>query len=179
MSIKGMEYMGDNVREKLKYCGKGVRIHPLAKIWLPEVVELDDGSQVCDFVFIWGGIRTRIGKRSQMTWHTLIEGTGETVIGDRVLIGPGTKIITGMFDHRGGFRMVDHLPQGQAKPVVGKVVIGDDATIGTLCTVLPNVTVGEGAVVGANSLVVRDLEPWGIYVGSPARKIGERQKPGF
>jgi galactoside O-acetyltransferase len=84
-----------------------------------------------------------------------------------------------MFEHRGGFRMVDHLPDGQAKPIRGKVVIGDDASISTLCTILPNVTIGEGAVVGANSLVGGDLEPWGIYVGSPAKKVGERQRPAF
>ncbi|MCR5303076.1 MAG: acyltransferase, partial [Lachnospiraceae bacterium] len=52
-----------------------------------------------------------------------------------------------------------------------------DAYIGANCTLLPGVTIGEGAVVGANALVTKDLEPWGIYVGSPAKKIGEREKP--
>ena len=36
---------------------------------------------------------------------------------------------------------------------------------------------GKGAVIGANTLVNKDVEPWGIYVGSPCKKIGERQKP--
>lgn len=179
LELKGLEFMGDNVRDKLKYCGNGVRIHPLAKIYMPEVVELDDGAQICDFVFIWGGIRVRIGKDSQMTWHTLIEGTGEAIIGDRVLIGPGTKLITGYFDHRNGHRMVDHLQEGQAKPVVGKIIIGNDVSISTNCTILTNLNIGEGAIVGANSLVVKDLEPWGIYVGTPVKKIGDREKPVF
>ena len=179
VTLKGIEFMGDNVRDKLKYCGKGVRIHPLAKIWMPEVVELDDGCQICDLVFIWGGVRTKIGKQSQMTWHTLIEGTGETIIGDRVLIGPSTVIVTGLYDHRAGLRMIDHLPDGQTKLIKGKVVIEDDASISAGCVVLPNVTIGEGAVVGANSLVKEDLAPWGIYAGSPAKKVGERQRPAF
>ena len=36
--------------------------------------------------------------------------------------------------------------------------------------------IGEGAFVGAQALVTHDLEPWGVYVGSPARKIGERPR---
>ena len=39
------------------------------------------------------------------------------------------------------------------------------------------VTIGEGAVIGSNAFVNRDVESWGIYVGSPAKKIGEREKP--
>ena len=174
--IKGIEFMGDNVREKLKHCGKGVRIHPLAKICMPEMVELDDYSRICDFVFIWGGRGTRIGKYSDMTWHTLIEGGGETIIGDRVLIAPGTKIITGLYDYKDGMRMVDHLPEGQSRVITGKVVIHNDVSVSAGCIILPNVTIGEGVVVGANSLVNRDLEPWSVYVGNPVRKIADRPK---
>jgi galactoside O-acetyltransferase len=40
----------------------------------------------------------------------------------------------------------------------------------------PNVRIGEGAIIGSNSLVLKDVEPWSINVGSPCRKIGERPK---
>ena len=42
---------------------------------------------------------------------------------------------------------------------------------------MPGVTIGEGALVGANAFVNKDLEPWGIYVGAPCKKVGERKKP--
>ena len=42
---------------------------------------------------------------------------------------------------------------------------------------MPGVTIGEGAVVGSNAFVNKDLEPWGIYVGTPVHKVGERRKP--
>jgi galactoside O-acetyltransferase len=42
--------------------------------------------------------------------------------------------------------------------------------------VLPDSTVGEGAIAGAQSLVHKNVEPWSIVVGSPARKIGERPR---
>ena len=178
LKLEGLEFMGNNVRDKLKYCGKDVRIYPLAKICKPEVVELADNCQIFDFAFIYGGGFAKIGKYSTITWHVLIEGFGETIIGDRVLIGPGTKILTSVNEHN-GLRMVDHLPEGQAKIITGRTTIGDDVSIGAGCVVLTKVTIGEGAVVGAHSLVAKDLDPWGIYVGSPCRKIGERQKPNF
>ena len=175
-NISGIEYMGDNVRDKLKKCGKDVRIHPLAKICVPEMLELDDYSRINDFAFIWGGRGTRLGKYTDMTWHALIEGDGEAIIGDRVLIGPGTKLITGLYDYKDGLRMVDHLPDGQAKFRIGRIVIEDDVSLSAGCVVLPDVTIGEGVVVGANSLVNRDLDPWGVYVGNPVRKIADRPR---
>ncbi|MGZ3996485.1 MAG: acyltransferase [Flavisolibacter sp.] len=178
LKLEGLEFMGNNVRDKLKYCGKDVRIYPLAKICKAEVVELYDNCQIFDLAWIYGGGFVKIGKYATITWHALIEGAGETIIGDRAFIGPGTKIITSANEHN-GFRMVDHLPAGQAKLIKGRTTIGDDVSIGACCVVLPKVTIGEGAVVGANSLVTKDLDPWGIYVGSPCKKIGERQKPSF
>ena len=178
LNLEGIELMGKNVRDKLKHCGKNVRIYPLAKIAKPEVVELEDNCQIFDFVFIYGGGYLKIGKYSTITWQTVIEGAGETIIGDRVLTGPGTKILTSVNEHN-GLRMVDHLPEGQAKLIMGRTTIGDDVSLGAGCIVMPKVTIGEGVVVGANSLVTKDLEPWGIYVGSPCRKIGERKEPKF
>jgi galactoside O-acetyltransferase len=60
--------------------------------------------------------------------------------------------------------------------VLGKVIIEKDAFIGTNVVVHPNVKIGEGAIIGSNSLVLKDVEPWSINVGSPCKKIGERPK---
>ena len=48
--------------------------------------------------------------------------------------------------------------------------------VGHNVTIMPGVTIGEGATVGAKSYVTRDCEAWGIYVGIPARKIGEKSR---
>jgi galactoside O-acetyltransferase len=71
--------------------------------------------------------------------------------------------------------MVDGLGEGSAKAIGGKLVVGDDVYIGAKSVIMP-VTIGEGAVIGACSFVNKDVEPWGIYVGSPAKKIGERPR---
>jgi len=56
----------------------------------------------------------------------------------------------------------------------GDVVIGDRVWIGYRAIILPGVFLGEGAVIGAGAVVAKDVEPYEIVVGNPARKIGER-----
>ena len=56
----------------------------------------------------------------------------------------------------------------------GPIVIGDRAWISFRSTILPGVTIGEGAVVAANSVVTKDVAPYTVVGGIPARKIGER-----
>jgi galactoside O-acetyltransferase len=72
--------------------------------------------------------------------------------------------------------MCSALPLEQRNPILEKVVIEKDAFLGTNVVVHPDVTIGEGAIIGSNSLVVKDIEPWSINVGSPCKKIGERPK---
>jgi galactoside O-acetyltransferase len=176
MTLPGIELMGENVRKKLASCGEGVKLHPLSKVCLPEKVELDDFCRLGDFSFIWGGNGVKIGKHTDFQVHSVIWGGGECVIGDYVSIGLGSILLTAVYSHKEGLRMVDGLPEGHALGLYGKLVIEDDVYVGAHCTVLPDITVGEGAILGAGSLVNKDVEPWSIVVGSPARKIGERPK---
>ena len=63
---------------------------------------------------------------------------------------------------------------------LAKIVrIEKDAFVGTNVTVHPGVTIGEGAVIGSNSLVLKDVEPWTINIGSPCKPIGQRPKVKF
>lgn len=173
--IKDIDLMGDNVRNQLKYCGSNVRIYPLAKIAFPHVVELGDNCKIRDFVFIFAGKGVKIGEYTDVQPHTVIWGGGETVIGKRVSTGPGTVFLSATYSHAPGMKMVDGMGEDKTEVLGGKLVVEDDVYIGARCVIMP-VTIGEGAVIGAGSLVNRDCEPWGIYVGNPARKVGTREK---
>ena len=173
--LDGIEFMGDNVRDKLRSCGEGVKIYPMAKITFPHVVDLHDHCRIGDFVFIFAGEGVQIGAHTDVQPHTIFWGGGLTILGDRVSTGPGTVFLSATYSHEAGLKMVDGLGEGSAIAIGGKLVVGDDVYIGAKSTVMP-VTIGEGAVIGAGSFVNKDVDPWGIYVGSPARKIGERSR---
>lgn len=174
-SIEGIELMGENVRDKLRSCGEGVKIYPMAKIAFPHVVDLGAHCKIRDFAFIFAGEGVKIGEYTDIQPHTVIWGGGNTVIGKRVSTGPGTVFLSATYSHAPGLKMVDGMGEGKTAVLGGNLIIGDDVYIGARCVIMP-VTIGEGAVIGAGSLVTNDCEPWGIYVGNPARKVGERQK---
>ncbi len=174
--IKDYELMGENVKSKLRSCGHDVRIYPMAKIAFPHVVDLSDHCRIRDFSFIFAGKGVKIGQYSDIQPHVVIWGGGETIIGDRVSVGPGTVLLSAVYSHAEGLKMVDGLSDGSTQALYGKLTIEDDVYIGANCTLMPNITIGEGAVIGASSFVNKDAEPWGIYAGSPAKKIGERKK---
>ena len=176
LELVGLDIMGDNLRSKVKYCGEGVRLYPLCKIIHPETAELDDHCQIFDYVFIDAGTKLQLGKYSTVTWHCLIEGGADTIIGDRVFLGPGTKVLNSTYKLN-GYYTVEHLPGDCNEIDFGSIEICDDAYIGAGCTILPNSYIGEGAVVGSNSLVKGKLEPWTIYVGTPCKPIGKRVPP--
>lgn len=173
--FKDFDLMGEKVKTRLKVCEEGVTIHPFAKICVPENVELYSNCTIGDFTFIWGGLKTIIGRYSHVQVNVNIWGGGETIIGNYVSVALGSTLLSAVYDYKEGLRMVDHLPEGQTKTIFGKLTINDDTYIGANSIILP-VTIGEGCIVGAGSLVNKDLEPWGVYVGSPCRKIGERRK---
>lgn len=174
--LTGLEFMGDNIRKRLKFCGEGVRLYPLCKMIHSENALLDNEAKILDNVFIDAGKEFIMGKYSMVTWYVLVEGGGKTYIGDRVFVGPGTKILSSTYKLNGFFSM-EFLPEGCGEIEYGNIKIENDAYLGANCTVLPGVTINEGAVAGANTLINKDLDAWGIYVGIPCKKIGERKRP--
>lgn len=174
--LTGLEFMGDNIRKTLKYCGEGVRLYPMCKLIHGQNAILDDEVKIFDHVYIDAGENLIIGKYSIITWYTLIEGGAKAYIGDRVFIGPGTKILTGTYKIN-GFFTIEFMPKGCNEIEYGDVTIENDVYIGANSVIMPGVTIHEGAVVGSNCFVNKDLEPWSVYVGSPCRKVGEREKP--
>jgi maltose O-acetyltransferase len=117
---------------------------------------------------IKGPANVRIGQDSTLNSFIHIWGHGGVTIGDRVLIASHTAITSITHDHTAEtmFGTV------QTKPVV----IEDDVWIGTGAKILPGVTVGRGAVVGAGAVVTKDVPPYGIAVGVPAKVA--RYRPG-
>ena len=110
-----------------------------------------------------------IGERSWIGPHCLLYGNGHVCIGRDVLIAAHTCINT--VSH--GTSRTDCAMNLQ--PVrTDPVNIQDDVWIGLHSSILQGVTIGRGSVIGAGAVVTRDIPPWSIVVGVPARIVGSR-----
>lgn len=68
----------------------------------------------------------------------------------------------------------EHAMDGKSYPTKGNTVIGNDVWIGHNATIMAGVTIGDGAIIAANSTVVKDVEPYSIVGGNPAKEIKKR-----
>lgn len=159
---------------RLKGLGAKVKIFEMAKIVRPEVVEIGEGTQIDDFVFINGGKGVKIGRYNHIASFVSIVGGGELTTGDYVGIAAGARIVTGTHHYGDGKRISPLIPEEEQCVIRGLVVVERDVFIGTNAIVHPNVIVGEGAIIGSGGLVLKDVEPWTINVGMPVRVIGCR-----
>lgn len=86
---------------------------------------------------------------------------------NNIMISAGVRLIT----HDASFVILNRIGKGFFPEKVGCIEIMDNVYIGYNATVMPNVRIGKNVIVGAGALVSKDLEPNGVYVGTPARKI--------
>jgi len=85
------------------------------------------------------------------------------VIGDRVAIGPRVTFVTSSDPNR------SRIAPDPVVPVRGKIVVEDDAWIGAGAIILPNVRIGNGAIVGAGAVVTENVPPHAVVAGIPAK----------
>jgi acetyltransferase-like isoleucine patch superfamily enzyme len=126
--------------------GRGARIYSGMEIRAPGSITIGDGSVI--------GL------------NAILDGREGITIGRNVNLSSEVSIWT-----------LQHDPQASDFGTKGgPVVVGDRAWLSYRCTVLPGVTIGEGAVVAAGSVVTKDVAPFAVVAGIPARQIGERNR---
>ena len=122
-------------------------------------------------VIVWlNGDRIQLGDRVSFGYGCYVNGYGGLVIGDDCGFGPYAMIHTA--NHRSEHLTVPIRDQGWEP---GPVEIGADCFIGMGSSIVPGVRIGEGTVVGAGSVVAKDLPPYSVAVGNPARPIRRRR----
>ena len=90
-------------------------------------------------------------------------------------VAAGSKIICGTDDFTKGM-LNPQIPNQYKESKYDTVTFEKYSCVGVNCVVMPGVTLGEGSVVGAGSVITKDTKPWTVYVGSPAKEVGERDK---
>jgi acetyltransferase-like isoleucine patch superfamily enzyme len=111
------------------------------------------------------GAKVAIGKGTVINHGCLLYTTGGLVIGENVSISSGSWLVTGTHDINDPLFPDRYLP----------IVIGNHAWIGARATILAGVTIGEGAVVMAGAVVSRDVPPYAVVGGVPAKVVSQRK----
>lgn len=123
---------------------------------------LDESTTVLPPLYIDYGKPVTIGKRCFIQQCCTFFGRGGIEIGDDVFIGPKCNLIT--INH-------DVNPDNRSATYGKPIKIEDKVWLGINATILPGVTLGYGCIVGANSVVTKDVPPMTIVAGNPARII--------
>ena len=146
--------------------GKDVRIYSFVNLY---GCEIGDESRIGTFVEIQKG--ARIGKRVKLSSHSFVcEGV---TIEDEVFIGHGVMFTNDKYPR--STTEAGSL-QSEADWVCTPTVVKKRASIGSNATILCGVTIGEGAMVGAGSVVTHDVPPSAVVAGNPAHPIPVKEK---
>jgi len=171
--------MNDNIFfniNQLKHCGTNVIIGKTVRIRYPHLVSIGDNCIIDDFTYISTELELQ-GYNHISSGCKIIGGVNSKLIMKPFsTFSPNVVIAAGSDDYLSGIAtpMVDVEYKGNVEH--GIVSIGRHSIIGAGSVILPNIIVNDGATVGALSLVNKDLDEWGLYVGVPVKKIKIRDK---
>ncbi|WPP47388.1 acyltransferase [Pseudomonas sp. AN-1] len=158
-----------------KSLGKNVKISDKASIYNTEAIEIGDNSRIDDFCVISGKIK--IGSYCHITPMCLIAGGEPGVfLSDFCTLAYGVKVFSQSDDYSGETLTNSLIPKKYKSEKFSSIKLEKHVIIGAGSIIFPGVTLAEGCSVGAMSLVNKSTQPWGIYVGNPARRLKDRKK---
>jgi acetyltransferase-like isoleucine patch superfamily enzyme len=166
-------------------CASTAKIYDSARIVnnqnIRENIQIGEGSHIkCELLTFGHGGKIKIGDYCYVGEQSRIWSALDVTIGNRVLISHNVNIFdnathpTSLSERHKQFMQI--VTVGHPKKIDLKenpVVLCDDVWIGCMSIIFPGVTVGLGAVVGAGSVVTKDVPPYTIVAGNPARVIRE------
>jgi galactoside O-acetyltransferase len=157
--------------------GANVRLSRKSSVYGADRIHLASNVRIDDFCLLsagQGGIR--IGSYVHLGAFSLITGAGEVVLEDFSGFSSRVSVYSSNDDYSGAALTNPTVPAQWTNVRSAPVRIARHAIVGSGAVILPGVTIGEGAAIGALSLVRKDCEPFGVYFGSPARRISRRSR---
>ncbi|MFN6540161.1 MAG: acyltransferase [Nostoc sp. EkiNYC01] len=151
VETKIRRYKHQQLKSKLKFCGSGLRFKRDVRIEHPQNVSL--------------GNKVYIGQ------DVILDGRGGITIGDNTTLGFNVVILSANHDYQS-----NDLPYEHNVYIHKPVIIGRNAWIGGNVLIIPGVSIGDGAIVAAGTVVTANVEPLAIVGNQPMRTIKYRDK---
>lgn len=177
--IEGLQsrYLNEHDLRKLgiKSVGTNVLVSEHATIVGLANVELGSNIRIDSHVVILSRRGSlKVGNNVHIEPASSIVAHRGVSLGNYATISHGVRLYTESADYSGA-SFTNVFPDGRfLNPKAGPITIGDHVIIGGNSVVMPDVSVGEGAAVGALSFVRESIDGWAIYAGNPLRRLGER-----
>ncbi|HJL20553.1 MAG TPA: acyltransferase [Sandaracinaceae bacterium LLY-WYZ-13_1] len=158
---------------ELAACGEGCVFEAEVLVFHPDRVWIGRDVYVGHRAILKGhhAGEMRIGDGTWIGQQCFLHAAGNLTFGANVGVGPGVRILTSAHREAGRDVPILHAPIERSP-----VMVEDDADLGVGAVILPGVTVGRGAQVGAGAVVTRDVPPYAVVAGNPARVLRERPR---
>jgi acetyltransferase-like isoleucine patch superfamily enzyme len=162
------------LKYRIKYAYKmkfGYFVHRKARLENKKFIVIKKYAEIQEYVIIKTYRNpVEIGKFTQINPFTVIYGGNGVYIGDNVMIAPHCMIASGNHD----YKQLDKPMRHAGDLSKGPIVIEDGVWIGANSTITDGITIGHNAVVSANSVVTKNVAPFDIVGGVPAKVISNR-----
>jgi len=157
-----------------KSIGENNLLSKNTQIYSPEKIVIGNNNRIDDFCILSGNIE--IGNYIHIAAGCYLYGSHSIVMKDFSAISSRSAIYSATDDYSGEWFTNPTIQESYRHIIHGPVILNKHVIIGSGCTILPNVIIGEGVAVGAMSLVNKNLQEWGTYVGIPCVWKKERSQ---
>jgi len=168
-------FSSDELQEiGLKKFGQNVLISRKASIYSPETITIGDHVRIDDFCILSGTIH--LGSFIHISAYTALYARFGITVQDYVTISGRVMVYSQSDTYSGAYMTNPMVPSRFTHISGGPVIFEKHVIVAAGSIIFPNVTLHEGAAIGAMSLVNRDVEPWTVQVGIPIRLLKPRDK---
>lgn len=156
--------------------GDEVLVHASCVLLNPEGLRLGNHVRIDPFCIVSSGGGVRLHNHVHVGGHSTLAGGAGIEIENYAAVSHGVRIFSVTEDLSGRFLTNPTVPEALRRVKQGRVHMKPHSGLMTGTIVLPGVTIGDGAVVGAMSIARKNIPEWEMWFGAPAKRIGSRRR---
>ncbi len=176
--MRNAAYLSREALESLGFAalGEDVLIHETCVLVRCDRISIGDNVRIDPFCVLTAGESVEIGSHCHVSTHVSLMGTSGISIKDFSCVSLGARVLSASDDLLADTLIGSQFDDEFRKIKSGRVLLNRHTSIGANSVVLPGAVVGEGATIGALSLVRGGIAPWTVSAGVPAKQVGQRDR---